>query len=267
MPTVNAKSPGQPAAMAGAVVLLTGAETPLGAAVARRLAAEAGPLLLCLDAARPAGQAVLAEVHRVRALHRNRLEAEAIPADPGTEEGARALLAQVLDAYGRLDVLVHIVESPCSGEVTDGAPLDRLLPLVRAGAGALDRQGGGRLVAVVDLSDCRGAVPRQAIETGFEDLVHAAARALAPAGVTVNGVLVDASRSAADRALALAAGPAPGMASPPAEPVHSASGVIAMLASPTSGGLSGQILRLGPTAALPPAPPNLVALFARPALA
>jgi hypothetical protein len=267
MPTVNAKSPGQPAAMAGAVALLTGAETPLGAAVARRLAAEAGPLVLCLDADRPAGQAVLTEVRRVRALHRNRLAAEAIPADPGTEEGARALLAHVLDAYGRLDLLVHIVESRCSGEEADGAPLDRLLPLVRAGAGTLDRRGGGRLVAVVDLSDCRGAGPRREIEVGFEDLVHAAARALAPGGVTVNGVLVDAPRSAADRAYALAAGPAPSLASSPAEPVHAASGVIAMLASPAGGGLSGQILRVEPTAALPPAPANLMALFTRPALA
>lgn len=81
-------------ALAGRVAVITGAAGGIGAAIARRFAAE-GALVACLDLVAPA--ALAGEIG----------DAMALAADVASERSTLDAAASVLAAWGRIDVLVH----------------------------------------------------------------------------------------------------------------------------------------------------------------
>lgn len=240
----------QRTSLAGAVVIVAGAASPLGAAVTRRLAGEAGVLVMAVPD--PSTLApVLEDVSRVRTLNRLPPLPEVLAEDPTHEDGAEAVIRMVLQTYGRVDAVVYVGE---------GATLpDEQLPLVRWGAAALARQIGGRLVLALAAPQGGG---REAddLATAFSDLVRAAARTYLTEEVCINGVLVETTGSAADRALALTTGTAPRRPDPV---LNAAAGLVGLLASALGCGMSGQVFRVNGAPLKGGVEPNLAALVGR----
>ena len=181
------------------VAIVTGATSGIGAAIARRFAAE-GALQVVAGTPNDADakRAALAELGEGRAIF--------VGADL-TEAGAAArVVRSALTAYGRLDVLVNNAGVDYSGvhvlgsdpatsrrvfEVNFFAPLALLQEAARAMAGgAAAGHGGGAIVNVASraaLVGVRGMAVYGASKAALVALTRAAALELAP-GVRVNAV-------------------------------------------------------------------------------
>ncbi|MFF3190955.1 SDR family NAD(P)-dependent oxidoreductase [Streptomyces misionensis] len=96
---------------AGHGVLVTGAARGIGAAVARRLAAEGGRILVT-DRDLPEAERTAA------ALRQEGLAAEAFACDVADRAAVEAAVARAVDAFGSLDVLVN-----CAAHCSPDAPL------------------------------------------------------------------------------------------------------------------------------------------------
>ena len=181
------------------VVLITGATGVLGRETARVFAAAGDRLgLVGTDRDRLIGLA------RDLGLADDRWAAGV--GDLRQRDGARAAVAAVIDAFGRVDVLAHLV-----GGYTAGTPIAELDPADIAGMldqhlwstlhvaqavipGMVER-GWGRVVAVVPPAatdpPARSA-PYAVGKAAEEVLLRTLAREVADAGVTVNLVIVKA---------------------------------------------------------------------------
>lgn len=85
----------------GRAVLITGASTGIGAALARAFAAQGAQVGLHYNASQAAAEAVAAEIEAAQG--RVRL----IRADMSTGEGCRAVVAGMVEAFGRIDGLIN----------------------------------------------------------------------------------------------------------------------------------------------------------------
>lgn len=107
-----------PRRLAGRIALITGASRGLGAAVARRFAAEGAHVLL---AARTVGG--LEEVDdAIRAASADQTQATLIPIDLKNIDDIEKLAAAIADRFGRLDVLVG--NAAILGEMTPVSQID-----------------------------------------------------------------------------------------------------------------------------------------------
>jgi meso-butanediol dehydrogenase/(S,S)-butanediol dehydrogenase/diacetyl reductase len=133
------------------VVLVTGATSGIGAAVARAFAAHGARLMLSgRHAGR--GQAVLQEIRTAGA------EAEFRAADLHQVQPCEALVAATLERFGRLDTLVNsagIIHRASAPETTDpqwaetmAINVDAVFYLSRAAVRAMRKQGGGIVVNI-----------------------------------------------------------------------------------------------------------------------
>ncbi len=181
------------------VVLITGATGVLGRETARVFAAESDRLGLAgTDGER------LASVAHDLGLADDRWVAAI--GDLRQRDGARAAVTAVTDAFGRVDVLVHLV-----GGYTAGTPIAELDPADIAGMldqhlwstlhvtqavipGMIER-GWGRVLAVsppVAVEPPAKFAPYAVGKAAEEVLLRTLAREVAGAGVTVNIVIVKA---------------------------------------------------------------------------
>ncbi|MGF1543924.1 MAG: SDR family NAD(P)-dependent oxidoreductase [Parvularculaceae bacterium] len=198
--------------MAKRSVIVTGAGSTLGAACARRFAA-AGDRLVLVDRKEDAGRA-LAE-----ALEGKGVEATFVGGDPAERLAAHNIVAEALETFGRVDVLVHAniaIESGAFLELTD-EEFDRVIAANLRGAfvvnQAVARQlvkqfqestvtppdGAGAMINVVSDDAASARADRAAFaasEGGVAQLVKSMALALAPYGVRVNAVGVGAVKGA-----------------------------------------------------------------------
>jgi NAD(P)-dependent dehydrogenase (short-subunit alcohol dehydrogenase family) len=170
------------------VAIVTGAGSGIGAATARRLAAD--------------GWAVVA-VDRVDAVEAVAAEHEAISAcvaDLAQEAGNRAMVDAALRAHGRLDGLVCNAGVAGQGRIADSpiAELDRMWAVnvrgvvlgIQAALPAL-RASKGAITVTCSVSGLFADPAMWAYNTtkgGAVNLVRAAAFDLGPAGIRVNGV-------------------------------------------------------------------------------
>jgi NAD(P)-dependent dehydrogenase (short-subunit alcohol dehydrogenase family) len=138
----------------------------------------------------------------------------AIPAELSSGDAARALTGAVMERFGRIDVLVHVMGGFAGGQSvadTDDATLEKMLDLnyrsafyiARAVLPEMRRQGGGRILAVAS----RAAVEPQAMVGAYSAskaalvaLVRTVALENRDAGITANAVLPGTMDTPANRA-------------------------------------------------------------------
>ena len=249
--------------MAGTVAVVTGIASPIGQAVARRLAGECHRLVFS-DPDRKAARPVLDEVERIRQLHGFEIEPVFVEADAATDEGANNTFRAAIEAFGRVDSVI------INGEVTvrngdgDGAlsiSLDAFVPAVRTGSSALQRQSEGSIVLTALMAGAwpgdLGAAARETAVSSFSAFVHAAASTFHGRGIALNGVaLEDPER--ADRTLDItapfSAAAVKGDRQRRSHQLYDAGYAARFLASSEARGLTGQVFVLsgsGPIAAPP----------------
>jgi 3-oxoacyl-[acyl-carrier protein] reductase len=187
----------------GRIALVTGAGSPsgIGYAAARVLGREGAALALGSTTDR---------IHdRARELRETGSVAEGFPADLTNRRAVGAMVAAVVDRFGRIDILVNNAgmvsvgnadedETPFAAlgaEQWDGQ-LDRTLGtafnVTRAVAPSMVAQGWGRIVMVSSVTgplvSAPGSAAYSAAKAGMDGLMRAIATEVASAGVTVNSV-------------------------------------------------------------------------------
>ena len=176
------------------VALVTGSSRGLGAAMARRLAADG--LAVAVNSLRGGGEAVAAAIREAGGT------AAAFPADVTDPAAVAGLVGAVADTLGPVDVLVLNATGPQPGIPLDELDWDRHLDMLaffvrsplllgQAVLAGMRERGGGRIIhvdsEVVDNPPLGGAayVAAKGAQIG---MMRSWARELAPEGITVNAV-------------------------------------------------------------------------------
>ena len=201
----------------GQVVVITGAATGIGAATARRFAAE-GARVACLDVNEADNDATAA------AARAEGVEALALACDVRSRADQRAAFDEVTAAWGRIDVLV------ASAGIYAGGPLPEIPPDRWDDIVAVNLTGvlvSNSLAAPVMIAQGRGAIVNissmaaktswpysaeySATKSGVIGVTRSAAMELGPHGVTVNAVCAGNTLTDMVRKVAAEIGPTVGM--------------------------------------------------------
>lgn len=178
----------------GKVALVTGGSRGIGAAIAKRLAADGAHIAFSYAKSSDQAHAVVAEIERqgVKAL--------SIQADQGDTAQVVALVKKVHEHFGRLDILVNsagvCVTGPLGTPDADIAAFDRqqainvggVVTAVRTAAPLMSE--GGRIVSLgttlVDHLPIQGAADYIATKAAVAAYTRGWARDLGPRNITVN---------------------------------------------------------------------------------
>ena len=243
--------------LAGKIVLVTGASTGIGAAVAAGFGAAGARVCVHYNSSAKDAEAVVA------AIRAHGAEAWAEQADLGTPGNAAALVARVAAHAGGLDVLVnnagHILGRVPFAD-SDEALYRRLIDLnltsvveaCRAALPLLRARGGGAIVNTTSVAARNGGGPGTVLyataKAGVSTFTRGLAKEVAPFGIRVNGVapgIIDTPlhqrNTPAETMAGLVAGIPMRRAGTPAE----CAGAYLFLASePLSGYITGQIIEV-----------------------
>jgi 3-oxoacyl-[acyl-carrier protein] reductase len=172
------------------VVIVTGAASGIGKAVAQAFAAE-GAALVAVD--RNAEGAAETAAGAARGL--------AVTVDVGRPEDADRLVAKAMAAFGRVDVLVNSAGISVRASFLETAPEDfeRVIRVNltgsflcgRAAARQMARAGWGRIINIASISGQRASWGRTAYGTskgGVIQLTRQMALELGPLGITANAI-------------------------------------------------------------------------------
>ena len=180
--------------LTGKVAVVTGASRGIGAAVARRLAADGAKVVVNYSRSAAAAERVVADVRAAGG------EAVAVQADVSDRAQVARLFAEARSAFGRVDILVN------NAGVLDAAPLDGITDAHIEAQFATNLRGtvyaaqeaarafdgaGGRIInfSTVATDDApAGLGIYAASKASVEALTASLARELGPRGVTVNVV-------------------------------------------------------------------------------
>ena len=194
--------------VAGKVALVTGGAGGMGAAHVRALARE-GATVVIADLAAEAGAQLADEIRATGG------EAAAHGLDVTDADAWRALVGEVEQAYGRIDVLVNnagVQVRSVGVEIQDGE-WDLVTSVNQRGVflgmqavipGMVERGGGSvvNVASVAALVGLRGSIPYQASKAAVLGLTRGAAVAYGPDNVRVNaicpGLIVTAMTQSAD---------------------------------------------------------------------
>ena len=179
----------------GRVAIVSGAGPNIGREISATLAG-AGAKVVCLDMRGDAAEATAREVADRGG------DAIAVQGDITSQEDMQRLVAETVDAYGRIDVLVNnaaITSTP--GLLTEElAQFRKIIDVILAGtfnctqhvARRMVEQGeGGAIVNIASTSGHRGksgAIAYQSAKAGILNFTRACAVELAPHGIRVNSV-------------------------------------------------------------------------------
>jgi NAD(P)-dependent dehydrogenase (short-subunit alcohol dehydrogenase family) len=235
-------------ALAGATVVLSDLASPLAGAIARRLASQTGSMIVASAEVREA-RIALAELERVRLISGQYGQLSFHQLDASTESGAAQLLEEAKSDPLPVDAVIHVAAPNRRDPANSLRPL---LPMLQRGCEVLGMQDSGRIVMVLDLTGTSASAyssgARTRMDLLFETLIRAKAHANYAKSLCVNGVIVQPGKSQADCSFALSTGPgaSPGAFRNASADVHSAAaGVVELLASASSCGITGQVFRIG----------------------
>jgi 3-oxoacyl-[acyl-carrier protein] reductase len=181
----------------GKVVLITGASTGIGAAVARAFGAEGSTVVVHYHASEAAAQAVVADIEAGGG------HAHALRADAMRPEQLVGLVKSTVDRYGRLDVLINNV-----GDLVRRCPIadstEELFDAVvdlnvrsvvttsRAAVPHFRAQGGGAIINTTSIAARNGGGPGSVLYASSKAFVstftRGLAKELAKDNIRVNGV-------------------------------------------------------------------------------
>ena len=185
--------------MEGKVVLVTGANGGLGIYVTRAFLV--------------AGATVIGTSRKIQQSDFNNANFTAVPAEISTSEGAKVLVDQIVERFGKLDVLAHTVGGFAGGQSivdTDDVTFQRMLNLnlncvfhiLRAAVPPLRKTGNGRVIAVGSravLEPGAGVGAYSASKAAMVSLVRTVALENKDAGLTANVILPGTMDTPANR--------------------------------------------------------------------
>src|ERR1044071_368208 len=178
----------------GKIALITGGSRGIGAAIAKRLAADGANVAITYTKGADAAASVVKEIERTGR------KAMAIQADATDASAVEAAVEKTIATFGRLDVLVNNAGTaiPKTFEETTLEELDRVIDinvrgvLVTTQAALKHMKSGGRIVmigsAVGERVAAPGLVPYAATKGAVKMFSPALAREIGSRGITVNNV-------------------------------------------------------------------------------
>ncbi len=178
----------------GKIALITGGSRGIGAAIAKRLAADGANVAITYTKGADAAAAVVEEIER------GGRKAIAIQADATDADAVEAAVERTVATFGRLDVLVNNAGTaiPKSFEETTLEELDRLIDInvrgtfVATQAALKHMKSGGRIImigsAVGERAMVPGLVPYSATKGAVKMFTQGLSREVGSRGITVNNI-------------------------------------------------------------------------------
>src|ERR1700726_1452051 len=182
------------APLAGKVALVTGGSRGMGAAIAKRLAADGASVAITYSKGADAALSVVKEIERGGG------KAIAIQADAADAEAVRNAVERTVTTLGRLDVLVNNAGTaiPKPFEEATLEEMDRVINinirgvLVTTQAALKHMHDGGRIIMIGSAVGERvlvpGLVPYAATKGAVKIFTQALSREVGSRGITVNNV-------------------------------------------------------------------------------
>ena len=184
----------QESPLAGKVALVTGGSRGIGAAIAKRLAADGASVAVTYTKGADAASSVVKEIEREGG------KAIAIQADAGDADAVRNAVEKTVATLGRLDVLVNNAGTviPAPVEETTLADFDRVFAVNVRGVFVATQvalkhlKTGGRIIMIGSCLGERvlmpGMAPYSATKGAVKMFTQGLARELGARGITVNNV-------------------------------------------------------------------------------
>ena len=178
----------------GKVALITGGSRGIGAAIAKRLAADGANVAITYTKGADAAASVVKEIER------GGRRAIAIQADATDADAVEAAVERTVATFGRLDVLVNNAGTaiPKTFEETTLEELDRLIDInvrgtfVATHAALKQMKNGGRIImigsAVGERAMVPGLVPYAATKGAVKMFTQGLSREVGSRGITVNNI-------------------------------------------------------------------------------
>jgi NAD(P)-dependent dehydrogenase (short-subunit alcohol dehydrogenase family) len=185
--------------MKAKVVLVTGANGGLGTYVTQAFL--------------ETGASVIGTSRKIQQSDFNSPRFTAMPAEISTREGAEVLVGQVVERFGRIDVLAHTVGGFAGGQSiadTDDATLQRMFDLnlnsafylLRAALPAMRKTSNGRIIAIGSRAAVEpgpGVGAYSASKAALVSLIKTVAAENKDAGITANVILPGTMDTPANR--------------------------------------------------------------------
>ena len=183
-----------PKNLEGKVALITGGSRGIGAAIAKRLAADGANVAITYTKGADAAASVVKEIERAGR------KAIALQADAADADAVKAAVEKTVTTFGRLDILVNNAGTavPKRFEETTLEELDRLMDInvrgvfVATQAALKHMKSGGRIIsigsAVGERALTPGLVPYSATKGAVKMFTQGLSREVASRGITVNNV-------------------------------------------------------------------------------
>ena len=180
--------------LAGKVALVTGGSRGIGAAIAKRLAAEGANVALTYSKGAEAAASI------VEAIERYGGKAVAIQADAADVEAVKDAVEKTVATFGRLDVLVNNAGTaiPKAFEEATLEEMNRVIDInirgvyVATQAALKHMKSGGRIIsigsAVGERVAAPGLVPYAGTKGAVKMFTQALAREIGSRGITVNNI-------------------------------------------------------------------------------
>jgi 3-oxoacyl-[acyl-carrier protein] reductase len=178
----------------GKIAFITGGSRGIGAAIAKRLAADGANVAITYTKGADAAAAVVKEIERAGR------KAIAIQADAADAEAVKAAVEKTVATFGRLDVLVNNAGTaiPKTFEETTLEEIDRVIDInlrgtfVATQAALKHMKGGGRIIMIGSSGGERmmtpGLVPYSATKGAVKMFTQGVSREVGNRGITVNNI-------------------------------------------------------------------------------
>src|ERR1700730_1515359 len=178
----------------GKIALVTGGSRGIGAAIAKRLAADGANVAITYTKGAAAAASVVKEIERADG------KAIAIQADAADADAVQAAVEKTVATFGRLDILVNNAGTalPKRFEETTLEELDRLIDInvrgtfVTTHSALKQMKSGGRIImigsAVGERVMVPGLVPYSATKGAVKMFTQGLSREVGSRGITVNNI-------------------------------------------------------------------------------